>query len=58
MEKAYFCAAKKGGKKPNPVKQTFAQLNKILVKLEKSLKKASLKSKKHHQEENNSNSDE
>jgi hypothetical protein len=44
--KADFCAAKKAGKKPNPVKQLFAQLSKILDKLEKTLKKASLKSKK------------
>jgi hypothetical protein len=39
-------AAKKAGKKPNPVKQLFAQLSKKWDKLEKTLKKASLKSKK------------
>jgi flagellar hook-basal body complex protein FliE len=44
--KADFCAAKKAGKKPNPAKQSFAQLSKKLDKLEKTLKKASHKSKK------------
>jgi hypothetical protein len=44
--KANFRAAKKAGKKPNPAKQSFAQLSKELDKLEKTLKKASLKSKK------------
>ncbi len=42
--KANFCTAKKAGKKPNPAKQSFAQLSKKLDKLEKTLKKASLKS--------------
>jgi hypothetical protein len=37
--KSDFCAAKKGGKKPNPVKQSFAQLSEILNKLEKVIKK-------------------
>jgi hypothetical protein len=27
IEKAYFRATKKGGKKPNPLKQSFAQLS-------------------------------
>ena len=39
MEKADFRAAKKGGKKPNPTKQSFAQLSEKLDKLEKVLKK-------------------
>jgi hypothetical protein len=39
--KADFCAAKKAGKKPNPVKQLFAQLSKKLDRLEKTLKKGS-----------------
>jgi hypothetical protein len=43
--KAYFQATKKAGKKPNPAKQWFAQLSKKLHKLEKTLKKASHKSK-------------
>jgi hypothetical protein len=38
-EKSNFRAAKKGGKKPNPTKQSFAQLSKILDKLEKVIKK-------------------
>ncbi len=42
--KAGFHAAKKAGKKPNPAKQSFAQLREKLDKLEKTLKKASLKS--------------
>ncbi len=46
MAKADFRAAKKAGKKPNPAKQLFAQLSKKLDKLEKTLKKASHKSKK------------
>ena len=46
MVKANFCATKKAGKKPNSAKQPIAQLSKKLDKLEKTLKKASLKSKK------------
>ncbi len=38
MEKSNFRAAKKGGKKPNPTKQSFAQLSEKLDKLEKVLK--------------------
>ncbi len=53
--KASFCTAKKAGKKPNPAKQSFAQLSKKLECLEKTLKKASHKSKKCHRD--NSNSD-
>jgi hypothetical protein len=41
MAKANFRTAKKAGKKPNPTKQSFAQLSKKLDKLEKTLKKAS-----------------
>jgi hypothetical protein len=37
-EKANFCATKKAVKKPNPVKQNFAQLSKESDKLEKALK--------------------
>jgi hypothetical protein len=54
--KADFRAAKKAGKKPNPAKQSFAQLSKKLDKLEKSLKKASHKSKKRHRDDSDSNS--
>jgi hypothetical protein len=56
MAKANFCTAKKAGKKPNPAKQSFAQLSKKLDKLEKTLKKASQKSKKSHRDNSNSNS--
>jgi hypothetical protein len=55
MAKADFLAAKKAGKKPNPTKQSFAQLSKKLDKLEKTLKKASLKVKKCHRDDSNSN---
>jgi hypothetical protein len=54
--KANFHAAKKAGKNPNPAKQLFAQLSKKLDKLEKTLKKASHKSKKCCREDSNSNS--
>jgi hypothetical protein len=37
-EKSDFRAAKKGGKKPNPIKQFFAQLSEKLDKLEKVIK--------------------
>jgi hypothetical protein len=57
MVKANFCTAKKAGKKPNPAKQLFAQLSKKLDKLEKSLKKASLKSMKHHRDNSNFDSE-
>ncbi len=56
MVKANFCAAKKAGKKSNPEKQSFTQLSKKLDKLEKTLKKASLKSKKHRRDDSNSDS--
>jgi hypothetical protein len=54
--KANFHATEKAGKKPNPTKQFFTQLSKRLDKLEKSLKKASLKSKKCRRDNSNSNS--
>ncbi len=38
MLKSDFHAAKKAGKKPNPKKQSFAQLSKKLDRLEKTLK--------------------
>jgi hypothetical protein len=38
-EKSDFRATKKGGKKPNPTKQSFAQLSKKLDKLKKVIKK-------------------
>ncbi len=42
-EKSNFRAAKKGGKKANPVNQNFTQLSEKLKKLEKALKKLSKK---------------
>ncbi len=42
-EKSKFCAAKKAGKKVNPVNQSFAQLTKKIEKLKKALKKSSKK---------------
>jgi hypothetical protein len=56
-EKANFCAAKKGRKKPNPARQNFAQLSKKLDKLKKALKKSSKKSKKCYYQDSDSNSD-
>ena len=56
MVKANFCTAKKAGRKPNPAKQLFTQLSKKLDKLEKNLKKASLKSKKRRRGDSNSDS--
>jgi hypothetical protein len=44
-EKSNIHATKKGGKKPNPARQNFAQLSKKFDKLEKALKKLSKKSK-------------
>jgi hypothetical protein len=56
-EKADFRAAKKGGKKPNPMKQSFAQLSKKLDKLEKVLKKRDVKKQKRHRSNSNSDSE-
>ncbi len=56
-EKSDFRAAKKGGKKTNPLKQNFAQLSKKLDKLEKALKKLSKKAKKCRYEDSNSGSE-
>ncbi len=55
--KADFHAAKKASKKPNPAKQLFAQLSKKLDKLEKTLNKASHKSKKRRRDGSNSKSE-
>jgi hypothetical protein len=54
--KANFCTAKKAGKKSNPRKQSFAQLSKKFDKLEKTLKKASHKSKKRRRDDSDSDS--
>ncbi len=55
--KTDFPVAKKAGKKPNPAKQLFAQLSKKLDKLEKTLNKASHKSKKCRRDDSDSNSE-
>ncbi len=57
MAKANFRTAKKAGKKPNPAKQSFAQLSKKSDKLEKTLKKPSHKSKKCRRDNSDSDRD-
>jgi hypothetical protein len=56
MLKANFRATRKADKKLNPTKQSFAQLSKKLDKLEKTFKKASPKSMKHHRDDSDSDS--
>jgi hypothetical protein len=55
--KANFRTTKKAGKKPNLEKGSFTQLSKKFDKLEKTLKKASLKSKKRHRDNSDSDSE-
>jgi len=57
MEKSDFRAAKKGGKNPNPMKQSFAQLSDKLDKLEKVLKKRDTKKRKRRRSDSNSDSE-
>ncbi len=52
--KSDFRAAKKGRKKPNPVKQSFAQLSKKLNKLENVIKKKDTKKQKCHHNDSDS----
>ncbi len=56
-EKSDFRAAKKGGKKGNPVNHNFMQLTKKIKKLEKALKKSGKKGKKCHYKDSNSDSE-
>jgi hypothetical protein len=56
MGKFDFRAVKKGGKKPNPTKQSFAQLSKKLDKLEKVLKKKDTKKRKRRSSDSDSDS--
>jgi hypothetical protein len=56
-EKSDFRAAKKGGKKGNPVNHNFAQLTKKIEELEKALKKSGKKSQKRRYKDSNSNSE-
>ncbi len=54
--RANFSTAKKAGKKPNPATQLLAQLSEKWDKLEKSLKKVSLQSKKCRRDNSDSDS--
>jgi hypothetical protein len=56
-EKSSFRAAKKGGRKSNPVNLNFAQLTKKIEKLEKALKKSGKKGKKCRYEDSDSDSE-
>jgi hypothetical protein len=56
-EESNFRAAKKGGKKGNPVNHNFVQLTKKVEKLEKELKKSGKKGNQtHHYKDSTSNS--
>ncbi len=55
-EKFDFRAAKKGGKKPSPTKQSFAQLSEKLDKLEKVIKKKDTKKRKRCRSDSDSDS--
>jgi hypothetical protein len=55
-EKVDFCAAKKGGKKGNPINQNFVQLTKKIEKLEKALKKSGKIRQKCRYKDSDSNS--
>jgi len=56
-EKSDFRSAKKGEKKTNPAKQSFAQLSDKLDKLEKVLKKQEIKKRKRHRSDSDSDSE-
>jgi hypothetical protein len=56
-EKSDFHAAKKGGRKGNPVNQNFTQLTKKIKKLEKFLKKSDKKGQKRRYKDSDSNSE-
>jgi hypothetical protein len=56
-EKSNFRAAKKGGKKGNPVNHNFAQLTKKIEKLKKALKKSGKKGKERRYKDSNSDSE-
>jgi hypothetical protein len=55
-EKSYFHAAKKGGKKANPMNQNFAQLTEKTKKLEKVMKKSGKRAQKHLYKDSDSDS--
>ncbi len=52
-----FRATKKGARKPNPTKQSFAQLCEKMDKLEKAIKKQDAKRKKRHRSNTDSDSE-
>jgi hypothetical protein len=56
-EKSDFRAVKKGGKKPNPTKQSFVQLSEKLDKIEKVLKKKDTKKGKCRRSDSDSDSE-
>ncbi len=56
-EKSDFCAAKKGGKKGDPVNHNFTQRTKKIKKLEKAVKKSGKKGKKRHYKDSDSDSE-
>ena len=56
-ENSDFPAAKKDGKKGNPINQNFTQLTEKIAKLEKALKKSEKKGKKRTYEDSNSDSE-
>jgi hypothetical protein len=55
-EKSNIGAAKKDGRKGNPINQNFTQLTKKIKKLEKALKKSGKKGQKHCYKDSDSNS--
>jgi hypothetical protein len=57
MEKSDFRAAMKSGKKPNPTKQSFAQLSEKFDKLEKVIKEKDTKKRKRRSSDSNSDSE-
>ena len=57
QKKSDFRTAKKGGKKPNPTNQSFAQLSKKLDKLEKVIEKKDTKKRKRRSSDSDSDSE-
>ncbi len=55
-KKSDFHAAKKGGKKSNPITQSFTQLSEKSDKLKKVIKKKDTKKRKHHRSNSDSDS--
>jgi hypothetical protein len=54
-KKSNICVTKKGGKKPNSMKHSFAQLSKKMDSLEKMIKKLDATRKKHCHSNSDSN---